>query len=1021
RTGGQPHYLLVALAAAFLFALTPWGAYRAVQNSSNNLDAQLPATHAEIADLEWFREQFDGDQFVLVSWDGCTLAEAGRLSRVARRLAPNDNAAAQRNGADEALFTRVITGPEVLEQLMGAPYSLPYEIAVRRLEGAVIGPARRGVSGEGDQASRTTCLAAYLSPHASENEAARRKASEQIREVVAAEAHVAPNAIRMVGPGIDAVAINNESQQTLVVYGSLAAALGFIVSLWRLRSVALAATVTVVGVVSALATLAIVFYFGVFEVLAFNRVAPVLGRGDALVLGAAAVVYVLSIGAAIRLVYYYRDARVNRCGEASTDCAVRDGWPYWLLVPAVTAGVLGFLCLSDLLPARRFGLFAGLGLIASATVVLSIMSIVLHRFAPSERMIAAWTGDARRAGAPRWLNSFFECGVTAHLAVLAFAAAALGVAGWGLTKLDAAPRLPTLVGARSQLLQDYAWFDQRIGNAVPMEVIVTIPVERRRQPSEPAEADGLQYRLTLEERMALMQDLERQMAGLPEISAVLSPATAMPAAETLAGNAAGVREALERHGYVRMERHRGSDQTTGRELWRVSARVSAATPANGEVDYADIVFRVREAVNPVLAAYEQRDMLVAALHQTGQQLAGAKVAILFRAPKDEAQPIEGTAEALLAELLARSGVAGGNVTLVNLEALDEADRASQALRERTVADLKQHDAAIVSSSLSPTTDATGGDITAADDPLVEQMFAAGVNVVDVSQPVDIVETKVEPLVEAGGPRPIRAVYTGEPPVATMGGLELMATLRQSAVWVLPVLAVVMMFVAWDVVGGLLALVPIVLPTAVVLGALGWSGVQLDTGVLLLGALAIGAAIDGTVNFIGWFRLGADAELPRAAAARMAYSRMAPAMLDATLVGGIASMVFLLSGIASMQLFGFAAIGVLATSLFGTLILLPAMATSPLGRFFGAPYAGDEGIEDSAALGPAKTQAARDAEEAAESGRPDAAVVGGPAAPHRTRTGAPAAAERHEGVDGPHAALHERLQRLRRPAGDSPTS
>jgi hypothetical protein len=109
RTGGHPNYLLVALAAAFLFALTPWGAYRTIRSNSNNLDAQLPASHAEIADLEWFREQFDGDQFVLVSWDGCTLAEAGRLSRVARRLAPNDDAAAQREGADEALFTRVIT------------------------------------------------------------------------------------------------------------------------------------------------------------------------------------------------------------------------------------------------------------------------------------------------------------------------------------------------------------------------------------------------------------------------------------------------------------------------------------------------------------------------------------------------------------------------------------------------------------------------------------------------------------------------------------------------------------------------------------------------------------------------------------------------------------------------------------------------------------------------------------------------------------------------------------------------
>src|SRR5688572_16974279 len=145
RTLGQPNYLLVAVIAAFLIALTPIGAYRALRSNSNNLDAELPATHAEIVDLEWFREQFDGDQFVLVSWDGCTLSEAGRLQRVARTLASEANAAAPENrGVAEPLYTRVVTGPQVLEQLMGPPYSLPYEVAVGRLEGAIIGPAAAG-------------------------------------------------------------------------------------------------------------------------------------------------------------------------------------------------------------------------------------------------------------------------------------------------------------------------------------------------------------------------------------------------------------------------------------------------------------------------------------------------------------------------------------------------------------------------------------------------------------------------------------------------------------------------------------------------------------------------------------------------------------------------------------------------------------------------------------------------------------------------------------------------------------
>jgi uncharacterized protein len=149
RTLGQPNYLLVALLAAFLIALTPYGAYQAFQSNSNNLDAQLKGAEPAIRDLDWFREQFQGDQFVLVSWDGCTLAEAGKLQRVARKLAPEEAIGAPGPIAEEPLFTRVSTGADVLDQLMRPPYSLPYEVAVRRLEGAVIGPARDGARGNG--------------------------------------------------------------------------------------------------------------------------------------------------------------------------------------------------------------------------------------------------------------------------------------------------------------------------------------------------------------------------------------------------------------------------------------------------------------------------------------------------------------------------------------------------------------------------------------------------------------------------------------------------------------------------------------------------------------------------------------------------------------------------------------------------------------------------------------------------------------------------------------------------------
>ena len=1001
HTLGQPNYLLIALAAAFLIALAPRGAFKAIQSNSNNLDAWLPAAHQEIVDLHWFREQFDGDQFVLVSWDGCTLAEAGKLQRIARTLAPEAPAGPPNVAVEKPLFSRVATGPEIIDQLTAAPYSLPYDIAIKRLEGAIVGPAAKAVRG-GDQAARTTCLAAYLSPWASENEAVRGRAIDQIRTVAAAEAHIDPATIRMVGPGIDAIAIDDASQNSLVRLGSMAVIAGFAIGVWRLRSVALAALVTAVGVVSATTSLAIVFYFGIFEVLSLHRVAPLLGRADALVLAIPVAAYLLSILAALRMIYYYRDARLNSNTQGAAERAFVDGRPAWGITALLIAAALGVLCLSDLLPARQFGLFAGLGVIASVGVVLSIVPLFLHRFPPSEKVMAHLAGDRGLPTPPRWLNNILERGMAGHMAVLVLTVVALAAAAWGLTRLDASPQLPALASGRSTLMRNYAWFDKHVGNAVPMEVVLTVPIERCREPNEPAEADGQQYRLTLEERMGLMRDLEQGMVALPQISAVLSAATATPAAATLAESGAAVRAALEQHGYVRVERHEGSDLPTGRELWRVSARVAASTAAHADVNYADVVHRVRAAVTPVLLAYEQRDWLVRRLHQSGKQLAGAKISILFREARGQAAPVDGSPELLLARLLRRSDVANGEVDFVNLATLESTSDTPPGMREQIASRLLAQDLAVLTS---------GVDI----EPVVEQLVAQGVNVADVTELPGVEESQAIPLAEAGGPRPIRAVYTGMPPIANAVNEELMATLREWTLYTIPALAVVMIFVARNAIGGLLLMLPILFPAVIVLGVMGWTGIDIDMGILLIAGLAMGAALEATVNFVMWFRRGADAGLFRTEAARMAYCRVAPGMLGATLIGGLSLMVMAASGITISQHFGLAAIAVMSAAMVGSLVVLPAIVTSYLGRFFGAEAAPTEGA---LTLAPVRIQGPRAVEPEPSSGRADVAAAAGPAAPHRPRSGV-TADDRHELAEGPHSALHAKLQRLRR-SGDSPT-
>ncbi|HYO26436.1 MAG TPA: hypothetical protein VEQ85_15955, partial [Lacipirellulaceae bacterium] len=151
-TLGQPRYLLLALACVFVLALAPRGAYRALEGATASADAWLPESYGEVQDLAWFRDHFRGEQFALVSWDGCTLGNSEHLELLAKKLAPTAETLA-RAGEKSAeatrarWYARVVTGPQVIRQLMQSQVGLSYAAAIKRLEGALVGPPARDAQG----------------------------------------------------------------------------------------------------------------------------------------------------------------------------------------------------------------------------------------------------------------------------------------------------------------------------------------------------------------------------------------------------------------------------------------------------------------------------------------------------------------------------------------------------------------------------------------------------------------------------------------------------------------------------------------------------------------------------------------------------------------------------------------------------------------------------------------------------------------------------------------------------------
>ena len=50
--------------------------------------------------------------------------------------------------------------------------------------------------------------------------------------------------------------------------------------------------------------------------------------------------------------------------------------------------------------------------------------------------------------------------------------------------------------------------------------------------------------------------------------------------------------------------------------------------------------------------------------------------------------------------------------------------------------------------------------------------------------------------------------------------------------------------------------------AIVFGAMGWLGIDVDIGTMMTASVAMGVAVDDTIHFLTWFRDGIQQGLPR---------------------------------------------------------------------------------------------------------------------------------------------------------------
>jgi multidrug efflux pump subunit AcrB len=133
------------------------------------------------------------------------------------------------------------------------------------------------------------------------------------------------------------------------------------------------------------------------------------------------------------------------------------------------------------------------------------------------------------------------------------------------------------------------------------------------------------------------------------------------------------------------------------------------------------------------------------------------------------------------------------------------------------------------------------------------------------------------------------------------------------------------------------MLPNVFPVIIVFGFMGHWGIEVDIGSMMTASVAMGVAVDDTIHFLNWYRQALADGHNRVEAIKVSYSRVATAMTQTTLIGGLGLAAFAFSSFTPTQRFGVLMLFLLSMALVGDLILLPALLAGPFGKYFGKEH------------------------------------------------------------------------------------
>jgi len=147
-----------------------------------------------------------------------------------------------------------------------------------------------------------------------------------------------------------------------------------------------------------------------------------------------------------------------------------------------------------------------------------------------------------------------------------------------------------------------------------------------------------------------------------------------------------------------------------------------------------------------------------------------------------------------------------------------------------------------------------------------------------------------------------------------------------------VISLLLLVVIGDWRMGLLAIIPNLLPIVMVLGLIGWLGLRFDMFTMLSGTIAVGIVVDDTIHFMVRFRQELKEGKGVAEAVRETLSTTGVAMLITTVVLSSGFLIYTLSVLNTLVLFGLLTGLCVTLALLADFLVAPALMTLAGSRF-----------------------------------------------------------------------------------------